>query len=130
MKKAGMTDTDDEQRRTISERTLAELVCRFDSPKVRRELEAFRIKFEAEHGETDLTRRWVTTLPERDQEWLFTYHPDRYWKSMPPFVQAYLKQKTIDRHREGKLDDTPDELLRLYLTGQMKINPGHDGPSR
>jgi hypothetical protein len=130
MQRAGMTDTDDDQRHTIPERTLAELVCYFDSPKIRRELEAFRIKFESDQGETDLTRRWATTLPPKDQEWLMTHHPDRYWRSMPPFVQAYVKQKMIGRHKEGKLDDMPAGFLRLYLTGQMKIQCGHDGWSR
>jgi hypothetical protein len=65
------------------QKTLAELFCRFPDPRARRELEEFRIKFEAEFGETDITKHYTTTVPKADQDWLIEHHPKRYlgWTS-------------------------------------------------
>jgi hypothetical protein len=101
--------------------TLADLLLRLSAPAQRRELEEFRIKFEAEFGETDLTRNYTSTWPTERQVWLIEHHPRRYWDGLPGFVQAYLKDKMRSAHRCGKLDDTPDHFLRLYLTGEMTV---------
>ena len=106
------------------QKTLAELFCRFPDPRARRDLEEFRIKFEAEFGETDITKHYTTTLRKEDQEWLIEHHPKRYWDGLPPFVQEFLRTKVVAAHQVGKLDDLPNEILRLYLGGQMTVGYG------
>jgi hypothetical protein len=105
----------------LEQKTLAEVLFRFSNPRTRLELEKFRIKFEAEHGETDITKRYTSTLPLEDQNWLVQHHPKRYWDGLPPFVQAFLRNKMVATHRVGKLDDMPDDILQLYLRGQMRV---------
>ena len=115
-------NADDEPNR--SSKTLAELLVYLDTPALRRELEEFRIKYESKFGETDLTKRYTCTWPLEDQNWLVEHHPKRYWNGLPPFAQAYLKEKMRSVPRKGKLDDMPATLLRLYLTGQMEVDGG------
>jgi hypothetical protein len=106
-------------------RTLAELVCYLDTPEKRRELEEFRIKYEVEFGITDLSRRYTSMLPVKDQEWLLKNHPKHHWDGLPPFVQAYLRDKFVAAGRIGKLDDMPASYLSLFCSDQMSIgNPG------
>jgi len=107
-----------------NQQTLAELFCRFPDPRARRELEEFRIKFEAEFGGTDITKHYTTTLQKEDQEWLMEHHPKRYWDGLPPFVQAFLRAKVVAAHQVGKLDDMPNAILRLYLSGQLTVEYG------
>jgi len=106
------------------ERTLAELLFPTYAKELYPVLEQFRIKFEAEFGETDLTRKWTSTLPADEQNWLIKYHTKRYWDGLPPFLQAYMKERFHTAKRNGRLDDMPDTLLRLYLTQQMSISKG------
>lgn len=108
----------------LKQKTLAELFFRFPDSRARLELEQFRIKFEAEHGETDITKRYTSFLPQEDQNWLADHYPKRYWDGLPPFVQAFLRNKMVAMHKAGKLDDTPAEALRLYLSGVMTVR--HD----
>ncbi|HTU90880.1 MAG TPA: hypothetical protein VMF69_12455 [Gemmataceae bacterium] len=107
-----------------NQKTLAEMFCRFPDPRARRELEEFRIKFEGEFGETDITKRYTTQLRKEDQEWLMQHHPKRYWDGLPPFVQEFIRNKVVAAHQVGKLDDMPNEFLRLYLSGQMTVGYG------
>jgi hypothetical protein len=101
--------------------TLAEMLFRFKGEHARRELESFRIEYEAEFGETDLTRRYTSTWSADEQDWLLKHHPERYWAGLPPFVQAFLKNKMMVAHKQGILDDMPASYLRLYLTDKMNL---------
>jgi hypothetical protein len=113
------------------QKALAEMFFRLSDPCARRELEEFRIKFESEFGETDITKHYTSFLPKEDQNWLMQHHPKRYWDGLPPFVQAFLRNRMVAAQRIGKLDDTPDEPLRLYLSGGMTVNYGRsDGFQR
>jgi hypothetical protein len=109
------------------QRTLAELLIYLDTAELRREIEQFRIKYEAKFGETDLTKRYTSTLSPDEQEWLQANHPKRFWNGLPTFVQAFIKEKFHLARRNGKLDDMPVTLLSLYLNGKMSV--GDDGPS-
>lgn len=111
-----------------SSRTLAEMLFRLDDPRLRQELEMFRIKYEAQFGATDLTRRYTSTFSRVEQDWLVEHYPERYWKGLPPFAQAYLKEKMKSAHRAGKLDDMPPTFRELYLSGEMVIET--DGHTR
>jgi hypothetical protein len=104
-----------------TKRTLAEIVIPVRNPTLRRDLEEFRIKYEAEFGETDLTKRYTSTLSAKEQDWLIANHTKRYWDGLPPFVQAFFKEKMHAARSDGKLDDMPANMLRLYLTRQMSV---------
>ena len=105
--------------------TLAELVCDLQKPKRRAALEEFRIEYEKLHGETDLTRRYTSTWPTDDQEWLLKHHPKRYWDGLPPFVQAFLKDIMVRAAYAGNLDDMSESLLALFIRREMNIG-GND----
>jgi len=108
--------------------TIAGLLAQFPTPELNRELDKFRINFEARFGETDLTKRYTSTWPQDQQEWLLANHPRRYWLGLPPFVQAFMKEKMRMAQRAGKLDDMPESFLALYLNGNMDISG--DRPTR
>jgi hypothetical protein len=109
--------------------TLADLLYyNGPDPTQRRELEEFRIAYEAEFGETDLTKRYTSLWPSDQQEWLLRTCPKRYYDGLPPFVQAFLKEKMHMAKRLGQMDDMPGSYLQLYLSGQMDL--GSSGYSR
>ncbi len=108
--------------------TLAGLLFWLPTRDLREELEDFRINYEAAHGETDLTRNYTSMWPTHKQEWLIKNHPTRYWDGLPPFVQAFFKERMQNVQQEGRLDDMPDEFLRLYSSGRMTV--GDTGHSR
>src|SRR5580698_9258387 len=95
---------EEEHDKSVGAKTLAELVFRFEPPKLKQELENFRIQFEAQFGETDLKQRFTSTWPVGDQEWLLREHPKRYWDGLPPFVKAFIKAKMNLARDEGILD--------------------------
>lgn len=105
--------------------TLADLLSYFGkSSSLRRELEAFRISYEAKFGETDLIKRYTSVWPNEQQEWLLKNYPKRYYDGLPPFVKAFMKEKMHTAKRDGKLDDMPGTFLSLYLSGQMEVDDG------
>lgn len=104
-------------------KTLAEMFLYLSDPAKRQELEQFRKDYEALNGPTDLTKRYTSTWPEAEQEWLFQNDTKRWFDGLPPFARAYLRGKMEIAAREGDLDDMPDKLLRLYVRGAMKTGP-------
>ncbi len=86
-----------------------------------RSLEDFRIKYEAEFGETDITKRYTTMLPIREQTWLLKNHPKRYWEGMPPFLQAWIKRNIDYKVQTGTLDEVPVSLIQLYMRDQLIV---------
>ncbi|HEV3304439.1 MAG TPA: hypothetical protein VG055_32615 [Planctomycetaceae bacterium] len=116
---------------TVEERsgkpeTLAELFLYLSDPVKRRELEQFRKDYEAINGPTDLTRRYTSTWPKAEREWLFQNDTKRWFEGLPPFARAYLRGKMEMAARDGDLDDMPDKLLRLFVSGAMKGGRGRD----
>jgi hypothetical protein len=104
--------------------TLAALLFGFRDPRLSQQLEKFRISYEAEFGPTDLTKRYTSTWPADHQDFLIENWPERYWDGLPPFVQAFIKEKMHAARRKGNLDNMPANYLRLYLSGKMKIDEG------
>jgi hypothetical protein len=103
-------------------RTLAETICYLPLPQLRAELEAYRVEYESRYGQTDLTRRYTSTWPPEQQEWLIRHDIKRYFDGLPPFAKAFFKGKMELASRAGNLDDMPDGLLRLYVTGNMILH--------
>jgi hypothetical protein len=103
--------------------TLAEMLFFLSDATKRHELEEFRKKYEAVNGPTDLTKRYTSTWPQAHQDWLVINDTKRWFDGLPPFVRAYLRGKMELVAHEGRLDDMPDELVRLYASGGMKHGP-------
>ena len=108
--------------------TLAEMLFPLCPPHKRSELEEFRIEFEAVHGPTDLTKRYTSTWPIEQQNWLVRNDIKRFFDGLPAFVKAYLKGKMELASRRGTLDNMPDRMLRLFVSGQMHLD--HESRSR
>ncbi len=102
--------------------TLAEMLFYLDTPAKRRQLEEYRIEFEEVFGPTDLTRRYTSTWPPAQQEWLIRYDAKRWFDGLPPFAKAFLRAKMEIAARKGTLDNMPDNLLRLYMSRGMILD--------
>lgn len=101
-------------------RNLSTLLFRLPGEDQREELEAFRIRYEAEHGATDFKRRYTSTLPTRRQQWLFENERQVWFDGLPPFVQAFLKQKLEAATNAGELRGTPAEWIAEYIGGRVR----------
>jgi hypothetical protein len=102
--------------------TLTELLFRMPTRALRKQLEEYRVKYEEIHGPTDLTKRYTSTWPIEQQAWLVQNDLKRYFDGLPSFAKAYLKGKMHMAARDGSLDDMPDNYLRLFVAGQMRLD--------
>jgi hypothetical protein len=108
--------------------TLAEFLFRLSDPKARAELEQFRIAYENATEPTDLRLRYTSTWDIASQEWLLKHHAKRYWDGLPPFVQAYFREKLKSAASAGQLDDVPEPLRNLFLKRLMgSSHPDYPG---
>lgn len=111
--------------------TLAEMLFfRHGDPKRRRELEEFRLEYEALHGPTDLTRRYTSTWPTEQQNWLLKHDAKSYFDGLPPFAKEYTRSRMVIAARKGNLDDMPNSLLRLFIQKQMVLDHEKDRRDR
>jgi hypothetical protein len=118
-----MPDDGQGQNKTTEPATLAEMIFHYSpNPATRQRLEKFRIEFEALHGPTDLTKRYTSTWPIEQQNWLIRHDPKRYFDGLPPFGKAYIRGKMQMRATKGNLDDTPDGLLRIFIEKAMILD--------
>ena len=83
------------------------------------ELEAFRERYEAENGSTDLTRRYTTQLLGVEHNWLKDEYPERYIAGMPPYVAAHFKEKIRQRIGRGEGDTLDPRVLEMYMSGRF-----------
>lgn len=102
--------------------TLAESLFYLPDPGNRQALEQYRIEYEAVHGPTDLTKRYTSTWPQEQQDWMMTHELKRYFDGLPPFVKAFVKSKMQSAASEGRLDDMPDDVLSLFISGNMCLD--------
>jgi hypothetical protein len=118
-----MTDDGRNQRNASQPKTLAEMIFyRASTAEMRRGLEEYRIEFESLHGPTDLTKRYTSTWPAAQQDWLIEHDVKRYFDGLPPFGKAYLRGKMEIAAGKGNLDDMPDAMLRLFIQKQMILD--------
>ena len=115
-------DCEGPQRISGPPETLAEMLFHSCNEGNRHKIEEFRIKYEAVHGSTDLTKRYTSTWPAADQVWLMKHDIKRYFDGLPPFAKAYLKGKMQIVANDGRLDDVPDSYLRLFISGEMLLD--------
>lgn len=101
------------------------MLCDLGTPELQEELEVYRLEYEKEHGPTDLSRHYTSTMPVHLQNWLLEHHPLHYWKGLPPFVQGYLRGKLTSAAIEGSLDDMPEAFVRLFMARQIAPDGHH-----
>lgn len=101
-------------------RTLSDFYFRTTSVEMQDQLEKFRHQYEARFGATDVTKRYTSTLPTEQQQWLLSHHPDVYWRGLPPFVQGFFRAQVHSACREGRLDCLPSPLIELYASGALE----------
>lgn len=106
--------------------TLAELLFRLSTPDLRNTLERFRVKYEASHGPTDLTRRYTSMWETKDQEFMLNNFPKEYFDGLPPFVKAFYREQLGQRAKEGRLDDAHPKFIELFVRGQMHGGNGRE----
>lgn len=106
--------------------TVAETLFYLADPAKRIELENFRVAYESHYGPTDLTRRYTSTWPKKDQEMLRKADIRLYFSGFPPFAKEFLVRALNSRLKTGKLDDTPDDILEFFLTGEMGFGDGRE----
>lgn len=107
--------------------TLSELLFPLSNENAKQELEQFRIEYEMAHGLTDLSKRYTSTWPEQQRQWLVEHETRRYFDGLPPFAKAYIKGKVMSAANVGKLDDVPDCYLKLFLQDEMRLDPPRRG---
>ena len=110
--------------------SISDCLYHLEVSKARTQLEQFRIEYEKLHGKTDLTKRYTTTWPDEQQNWLMKHDITAYFEGMPPFAQDFIKQKLKVEIQSGRGDDIDDSLLRLYFSGVMDKDKGSDGRAR
>ena len=103
--------------------TLGDMLFPLSDPLARRQLEEFRLRYEAEHGPTDLTKRYTSTWPPEHRDWLSRHEPKLFFDGLPPFAKAFIKAKMQGAANSGMLDDMPDQYLKLFFSGQMQVEP-------
>jgi hypothetical protein len=106
-----------------SPETLTDILFPLLDGDERDELEAFRKEYEALNGPTDLTKRYTSMLPEPQQDWLYEHETKRWFDGLPPFARAFMKGKLEIAARDGDLDDMPDEMVALYVSGELDRRP-------
>jgi len=106
--------------------TLADFLVPLSGAESRTELERFRVEYEAAHGPTDLLKRYTSTWPLEQQQWLAEHEPRKWFDGLPPFAKAYFLGKIKAAAQTGKLDDVPDHFLRLFIKGELL----EEGPGR
>jgi hypothetical protein len=123
-----MSRINHEQKGSNEPETLAEMLVHCPDANTRHQYEDYRIKFEAVHGPTDLTKRYTSTWPVPHQNWLIEHDVKRYFDGLPPFVKAFLRGKIEIAASEGRLDDIPDNFLRLFIRREMTLD--NEKPNR
>jgi hypothetical protein len=108
--------------KSATPQTLADLLFPQCAASKRGELEEFRLEFEAIHGPTDLTKRYTSIWPTEQRHWLIKNDLKRFFDGLPPFAKAYLKGKMQLAARQGMLDEMPDRMLQLFVSGQMQLD--------
>jgi hypothetical protein len=107
---------------------LSRLLSNFDSPQLQDELEEFMQDWERLNGPVRFDGYYTSMWPREQQEWLLKTHPKRYYDGLPPFVQDYFLGKMKIAARCGLLDNMPEALVHLFVSGQMDQKFKDDTP--
>ncbi len=83
--------------------TLTDYLCYRSNRQDRLALDQFRKDFEAIHGPTDLTKAYTSMWPEAVQRWLYEHEPGRWLDGLPPFAQAFFRERVVTAGEDGAL---------------------------
>ncbi len=102
--------------------TIADFLFSMPTLKGKIELENFRKIYEAQHGPTDLTRRYTSTWNRRDQDALLKIDPMAYFNGLPDFVQRFIQKKLQTAAAAGQLDNCSSDQIAIYIKQSMGDN--------
>lgn len=94
-------------------RSIADMLLPLSSEQQQADLELFRVRYEREHGPTDLTRRYTSTWPTALQQSLFAHEPQAWFDGLPPFAKAFLVEQVRSHVDQGLLQPTDMNNIRL-----------------
>lgn len=101
-------------------RTVTDLLFRINDPQKRAEVNAFRSSYEAKRGPTDLTKRYTSQWPTKQQQWLFEHEQQRWFDGLPDFARAFFKHKIeaawSTPQPTGRM---PRHLISDYMDGRV-----------
>jgi hypothetical protein len=106
-------------------RTLTQYLCPHLDEQLSRDLEVYRIDYEAEHGRTDIAKQYTTQLPPKDQTWLMDNHIDHFMDGLPPYVRDFQLRIAEQAMQEGRLDNKPAVFIDYFLRNRLRGNDGH-----
>ncbi len=114
--------------------TITELLCYLPTPDQRAELDQFRIKFETEHGPTDLTKNYTTRWPQDQQRWLLAHSAETreaWLRGAPDFVREYFKQVVNAALDRGEIPGSVSTIQWIQrLVGGHACPPPQDSRAR
>jgi hypothetical protein len=85
------------------------------------DLEAFRYRYEREHGPTNLLEVYISQYPIDYQIQCYEENPTMFWNRHPPYVREFWLQEAQTATKEGRLDEVPSYVIQAYL-GRLKGN--------
>ena len=78
------------------------------------ELEAFRYRYEREHGPTNLKEVFISQYPIDYQLKFFELDPVLYWNRHPAYARAFWLEQAKAAMKEGQLDEVPAYVIQAY----------------
>ena len=115
-----MDDQNEDDTHRGQEPTITDLLFQTGIPWVQKELEAFRLEYEADAGPTDLTRYYTSMWPTEQVDALKRTDFSAYMRGLPMFVQAFFDIKFLSMAKEGRLDQLEDDFLSYYVQRRSK----------
>lgn len=106
--------------RRVPRKTITSLLIPYLPSAGHDNVERYRKEWERLNGPTDLTKYYVSRWPDDEANALKRLDLRAYFNALPPFYQDFLRQRMEDEAKAGRLDDTPEGFLQLFLSGGMR----------
>lgn len=102
--------------------SLSDLLFYLPTPELRAELEEFRLKYEAKHGPTDMTKSYTSRWPAEQQAWMLNHdkHTREAWlRGVPDFAREFCRLRVNAAATSGALsgDATTIQWIRDFIGG-------------
>ena len=106
--------------RNAPRKTITSFLIPYLPPIGHDNVERYRIEWERLNGPTDLTKYYASRWPAEEANALKQTDLRAYFTALPEFYQDFLRQRMEAEAKAGRLDDTPEGFLELFLSGGMR----------